>query len=158
MHKDIRDLIAWAKTFGWSVERKAAHIVLRHENGASTTLPHTPSDHRSVANARRDLLRLAGKASPSGPAGKYRKGMGRRRDRYNPQRALDQRDDREVQRIERLLTQMELNVRERELAVEIRKYNPRRDSVILLKLAAELSDVRSRLREYRRQAKKDQGL
>lgn len=154
MHKDVRQLIAWAEQFGWTVERQGVHPVLRHRSGARVTLPATPSDWRALKNARKVIMRLAGIENPSGPAGKYRKGV-RRQPRFQMPSAFE-RDEREAERIHRFLLQLELNARERELTVQMLKYNPRRDSVILMKLAAELRDVRERLREYRRQAVKDQ--
>lgn len=145
MHKEVRELIKWARQFGWSPDRNSDHPILRHPNGAQVTVPGSPSDHRSLANTRSVLLRLAGQTSDSGPAAKYRKGMGRR-NAFNMAAALYEQEQREAEQICRLARMIELQCHFYDLADTLAGLNPRLDKVQAIKLAHELRVIKKELK------------
>lgn len=59
LSKEVRKLISWAEANGWHVARRTGtgHLLLRHQSGVSVTMSATPSDSRSLNNARADMER-----------------------------------------------------------------------------------------------------
>lgn len=71
---EIRKIVDWAAQHGWSLGGLTGsdHIQLVHISGKTTVLPQTPSDRRSLINAKADIRRVSGIANDSGPAARYR--------------------------------------------------------------------------------------
>jgi hypothetical protein len=58
-HKHVRQLLAELEKAGcWMGRRGRGHIVVRHENGRSVSVPATPSDRRSLENTRAEIRRV----------------------------------------------------------------------------------------------------
>lgn len=149
MHKEVRELIRWAGQYGWAYAGLAgndSHPVLRHKSGIEYPLAGTPSDWRTLKNARSDLLRLAGEGSDSGPAGKYRKGLDRKRQRFDMDAAVQEIEDREVHDLCRLVRMIELQCRFHKLADEVSGLHPRLDKVQTVRLAHELRTITEELK------------
>jgi predicted RNA binding protein YcfA (HicA-like mRNA interferase family) len=59
MNKDMKEIVRQLRKQGWDVSpTRNGHFRARSPNGSVYTLPHSPSDRRSVKNARSDLRRL----------------------------------------------------------------------------------------------------
>lgn len=58
LHRDVRALIGELRAAGWMTDHRGIHVkVLDPKGRIVTTLPSTPSDHRSLPNARAKLRR-----------------------------------------------------------------------------------------------------
>lgn len=57
--KDVQDVLRAAQAAGgWTGRRlKNGHVMLRHAGGATASIPATPSDYRSIRNARAQIKR-----------------------------------------------------------------------------------------------------
>jgi hypothetical protein len=54
---DVRSLLRAADKAGAHIERRRRHFAVHHDGRIITTVPTTPSDHRSLKNARATLRR-----------------------------------------------------------------------------------------------------
>jgi predicted RNA binding protein YcfA (HicA-like mRNA interferase family) len=58
MINDPKELLRWARGRGWTANKtRGGHWRLRHPNGAIVFMSSTPSDWRTMHNARAKLLR-----------------------------------------------------------------------------------------------------
>jgi predicted RNA binding protein YcfA (HicA-like mRNA interferase family) len=65
MINDPRELIRWARRRGWTASKtNNNHWRLRHANGSTVFMPSTPSDWRSLHNAKAELKRAERKPDP----------------------------------------------------------------------------------------------
>lgn len=53
-----RELVDYARTFGFEIVRAKNHIVMRREDGLQVSLPSTPGDERGVLNKKAEIRRL----------------------------------------------------------------------------------------------------
>lgn len=76
MHKAVRELVDKAATIGWSYDRPdgSGHYRLRHESGATYSVPATPGEYRSLKNALAELERIAGRKTQRVVRRRSRKG------------------------------------------------------------------------------------
>lgn len=54
---DVRDLLRSAEKAGAHIERRRRHYAVHHGGRIIATVPSTPSDHRSLKNARATIRR-----------------------------------------------------------------------------------------------------
>jgi hypothetical protein len=148
MNKDLRELIEWAGSYGWSYVGLSGtdHPVIQHTSGKRLVMPSSPSDWRSWQNTRADIRRIAGEGSDSGPAAKYRKGLSRTRPRFSMDAALAEQEQRETEALCRFVRLIELQVRFYEVKDQLLRLSPKKDKVEAVRLAQELRIVREELR------------
>lgn len=60
LHRDVQDIINQALSRGWAGRRTSkGHVMLRHPNGGTVTIPGTPSgNRRSIQNSKADIRRV----------------------------------------------------------------------------------------------------
>lgn len=94
MRPEVKEIIDWAVAHGWTYEGKpGGHHKIRWTDGTLYSLPSTPSEYRSLKNAKAELERITGAKFPRQKAGKLRH-LGRRRPRFDMAAALEERDER----------------------------------------------------------------
>ena len=93
MRKDVRELIEYAEQLGFTNQGIDGrnHYRLTHPNGTWFSAPATPSDTRSVKNAKATLRRLSGSTVERPKSGTYRGQT--RRGRFSMREAVRNRRD-----------------------------------------------------------------
>jgi hypothetical protein len=55
--REVQDLLIKAENLGCAIEHGAKHVQVKVPGGGIVTMPKTPSDHRSIPNAKSQLRR-----------------------------------------------------------------------------------------------------
>lgn len=53
-----RELVDYARSFGFDIVRQKRHVVMRREDGLQVVIPSTPGDERGQLNKKAEIRRL----------------------------------------------------------------------------------------------------
>ena len=169
MKREVREVVEWAQQYGWKFygECDGSEHWIIHYGDETVRLPATPSDFRSLMNAKAAIRRIAGIPNDSGPAGKYKHEP--RRERFDLTRAVrsqkraaehgmagdwttetaDEAEERREATLARLAAYAELRAEHEAALAQLREVNPRRNPALARQIARKVTELEQKLKETR---------